>query len=449
MIKNVKIFIFLILFVLANCSFDNKTGIWSGDEKEKRRIGELHKEQKDILEVVKIYSSEDTFRKEISASSEINLTQAITNDSWTMSGLNSQNFQGHLYLQGINNTFLKKKIGKNKFSISRIMLSPLIFKDYIYFSDDTGSVFKINKAGKIVWKKNIYRKIYKKIYKKLNFKIYKNKIYVSDNIGFIYSLNIDNGDLYWIKNHGVPLKSNIKVYDQKIYLINQDNRIICLSTKDGSKIWDVRSIESFIKLQNFLSLAITKKGDLVLLSSSGDLIKINSKNGRVYWSLNATGNLYAHDTDFFKSSNIVIDKNAILFSALKSIYSYNLADGTLNWKSDLDATSNLIIDKETIFLVTENGFLVSLDKTSGEIKYSTNVLKILKKKKRSTKISGFILGSNNIYSVTLNGFLIVSSAKTGKNKNFKKIGDNISTSPSISNGELFILTDKSKIFCLN
>ena len=309
---------------MTNCSFDNKTGIWSGDKKEKRRIEELHKKQKDILEVVKIYTSEDTFKKEIFASSEINLTQAATNDSWTMSGLNLQNFQGHLYLQGINNTFLKKKIGKSKFSISRIMLSPLIFEDYIYFSDDTGSVFKINKAGKIVWKKNIYRKIYKKIHKKLNFKIYKNKIYVSDNIGFIYSLNIDNGELYWIKNHGVPLKSNIKVYDQKIYLINQDNRIICLSTKDGSKIWDVRSIESFIKSQNFLSLAITKKGDLVLLSSSGDLIKINSKNGRVYWSLNATGNLYAHDADFFKSSNIVIDKNVILFSALKSIYSYNL-----------------------------------------------------------------------------------------------------------------------------
>jgi len=89
---------------------------------------------------------------------------------------------------------------------------------------------------------------------------------------------------------------------------------------------------------------------------------------------------------------------------------------------------------------------VILDKDSGEIIFSTNILKILKKKKQKTKITGFIMGSGKLYSVTLNGYLIVSSATTGKLEYFKKIGDPIASSPIISNGKLYILTDNSKIF---
>ena len=40
--KNKNIFFFLLLILLVNCSFDNKTGIsksiWTGKEEEKKRI---------------------------------------------------------------------------------------------------------------------------------------------------------------------------------------------------------------------------------------------------------------------------------------------------------------------------------------------------------------------------------------------------------------------------
>ena len=88
---------------------------------------------------------------------------------------------------------------------------------------------------------------YKKIYKNLAFTIYKNNIYISDNIGLIYAVNADTGKIVWVKNHGIPFKSKIKISDDRIFLINQDNRILSFSTKDGSLIWSVRSASSFIK----------------------------------------------------------------------------------------------------------------------------------------------------------------------------------------------------------
>ena len=98
MIEKIKYLIFfLILTLFANCSFDNKTGIWSGTEEEKRRISELEKEQKRKIEVVKIYSSENLYSKEISAVNNISLTEPKTNSSWKMAGLNLQNFIGNIH----------------------------------------------------------------------------------------------------------------------------------------------------------------------------------------------------------------------------------------------------------------------------------------------------------------------------------------------------------------
>ena len=80
---------------------------------------------------------------------------------------------------------------------------------------------------------------------------------------------------------------------------------------------------------------------------------------------------------------------------------------------------------------------------------SSNILKILKRKKQKTKVTGFIMGSNKIYSMTLNGFLIVSSVVSGTPESFKKVGGSNISPLIINNGKLYILTDKSKILVLN
>ena len=444
--KKKNLIFFLIFILLVNCSFDNKTGIWSGSKKEKRRISELEKEQKQTKVVDYIYSSKSVYSKEISLTKKISISNPRKNLSWRMSSLNQQNFLGNIYLSGIDNIFLKKKIGKNKFPISKIISSPLVFENNIIFSDNNGTIFNINQNGEINWKKNIYKKIYKKVYKNLVFSIYQNNIYVADNIGFIYSIGLNNGKLVWIKNHGIPIKSNIKIYKNKIFLINQDNRILCFNTKNGSKIWDIRSVPSFIKLQNFLSSAISKQGDVIAINSSGDLFKVNANNGKIDWSLNTLESTLAHATDFFKSSEIVIIDDNIIVSSKSSLFSYNLNTGYTNWKQEVSSIGAPIIDGKNIFILTDNGYFVIMDKDTGIIISSTNILKILKKKKQETKITGFIMGSGKIYSVTSNGYLIVSSPVSGKVEYFKKIGDPITSAPIINNGKLYILTKNSRIY---
>ena len=442
--------IFIIIFALTNnCSFDNKTGIWGEGAKEKKRISELENNQKEIIKVEKIFSSDEYFSKNILLRENLVLTKARKNSAWEMPNSNYQNYLGNIYLPGIDNIFLKKKIGKNKFSLYQNITPLLVFKNNIFFSDDTGTIFYVDEKGKIIWKKNIYKKAYKKIYKNLVFSISGNNIYVADNIGFVYSISINGGNLLWIRNYEVSIKSNIKVYDNKIFLINQDNKIFCLNASDGSMIWNLLSISSFIKSQNLLSVSITNEGDLVAITSSADIYKINSQTGNILWSRNTAETLYTDASDFFTSSEIVVTENEIIFSSGSNTYSLDSETGSTNWKQDVSSIATPVINGKSIFIVTEYGYFIILDKSTGEIISSSNILKILKKKKQSTEIKGFIMGSGKIYSTTLNGFLIVSSASTGKAEYFKKIGSANISPLIISNGKLYLLTEKSKILVLN
>ena len=440
---------FIILLLLNNCSFDNKSGIWSGEEDERTRIAELENEQNQIIDVTKIYSSKKNFSQEIALSKNITLPSPQKNEYWKTSSYNNQNLLGNIYLSGTDNIFLKKKIGKNKFSLSKVTTSPLMIGENLIISDDKGTIYYIDQYGKINWKKNIYKKIYKKIYKNLNFVINKNNIFVSDNIGFIYAIDLYNGKILWIKNHGVPLRSNIKIFNNKIFLINQDNRLFCLNAKDGSKIWDVRSISSFIKSQSLLSLAISKFGNVIVITSSGNLLKVKGNNGKIYWSVNISESMLIDATDFFETSEVVIAGNEIIFSAGTSTYSYDLKNGYSNWERQIKSIDAPIIIGENVFIVTENGYFVIIKKETGKIISSTNILKILKKKKQKTKVTGFIIGSGKLYSVTLNGYLIISSASTGKVETFKKIGSSVTSSPIIADGKMYILSEDSKLFGFN
>ena len=167
------------------------------------------------------------------------------------------------------------------------------------------------------------------------------------------------------------------------------------------------------------------------------------------WSFNSLGSTLAHASDFFKSSDIVIADENIIFSTESSIFSYDLNNGYVNWQRDVSSVATPIIDKENIFIVTENGYFVIIDISTGKIISSTNILKILKKKKRNTRIVGFVMGSNKIYTVTQNGYIIISSAITGKVENFIKVGASITSSPIISDGKLFLYTNTSKIIGFN
>ena len=122
MIKKNKLIFFLMLILLNNCSFDNKTGLWKDSENEKRRISKLEKEQKQIIDTEEIYSSKNIFSKEVVLVRNITLSKPKKNSLWMVSNLNNQNYLGNIYLPNIDNIFLKKKMAKTNSLCQKLLL---------------------------------------------------------------------------------------------------------------------------------------------------------------------------------------------------------------------------------------------------------------------------------------------------------------------------------------
>ena len=56
--------------------------------------------------------------------------------------------------------------------------------------------------------------------------LFENNLIVSDNLGYLYSINIETSEINWAKNYGIPFKSNIKIDNQNIIILNQDNKYL-------------------------------------------------------------------------------------------------------------------------------------------------------------------------------------------------------------------------------
>ena len=140
-----------------------------------------------------------------------------------------------------------------------------------------------------------------------------------------------------------------------------------------------RHFSSFIKTQHFLALAISKQGDLLTLNSAGDLLKAQASNGNILWAFNTTVATLIEDTDFFKSSDIVIYENDIIFSTTTSVSSYNLDNGIVNWKEEIGSKNTPIISGNNVFIITDNGYFVNLDRKTV---YITNVVNFRPPKNR-------------------------------------------------------------------
>ena len=114
------------------------------------------------------------------------------------------------------------------------------------------------KDEKINWKYNFYKKRFRNSPKDLNISIKNENLIVSDNFGYIYNLNKNNGKIKWAKNYNVPFKSNIKIDNDNIFLINQDNKFYIISAKTGKQILDLETFPSLLKTNTKTNVSLDK-----------------------------------------------------------------------------------------------------------------------------------------------------------------------------------------------
>ena len=182
-------------------------------------------------------------------------------------------------------------------------------------------------------------------------------------------------------------------------------------------------------------------------NSMGDISSIDINSGELIWQTPTQSNLVFDQSFFLKTSDIISDKNALYFSNNKNeFYSLDIQTGSLIWKQEIDSDLRPTVIGDYVLTVSTDGYLIIIEKKSGNIIRINDVFNSIKPKKRSiVKPVGFIVGIDNLYLTTNQGRLLVIDIVTGKTKSTIKVDNNKISRPIVVNQDLFIITDNSII----
>ena len=423
------IILILSLFLLNHCSFNENSRIWKDKEKNlesKKNIKKVFSEEKKI-------SSE--FNQEL----KLDLTKIKTNNRIidNKNNYGSQNYGG-----------LVKKIGSYKFGkfeeIKQLDFKPVFLDNGLIFFDKKGSIIRYNNNQKVLWKKNHYSKAEKKQKPKLNFVLDAENLLVTDSIAKYYSININSGELNWSKNNTYPFNSDIKKYKNKIFVIDYKNTLRCYEIKTGNECWNLKTEDSFTISNSKLSLIIVD--DLVVFSNSiGDITAVDIETGLIIWQLPTQSSSIINETYNFKISKLVSDGSSIYFSNNRNeFYSVDFKNGIINWKNEISSSITPVITGNLIFTVSEEGYLLVIEKNKGNIIRVTDLLKNYKiKKRKDIKPVGFAIDDTTLYLTNSDGKMILADLSIGNIKTIEKVSGDFVSRPFIFNQNLFVIRNGS------
>ncbi len=426
---NKLIYSLIILFFLNNCSLKDKSVLWKKNNKESEP-------KKNIS---KIFSEEEKIVIEFNKTLNLGLSNIKSNKKVFDKNNNygSQEYTGEL-----------KKTDIYKFSklnqINEINFYPIFLEDGIIFFDKKGTIIRYNQKNKILWKKNHYTKAEKKLSPKLNFIVDNDNLLIADDISKYYSINLNSGELNWIKNNIYPFNSEIKKNKDRIFILDYQNTLRCFKIINGSECWSLQTEDSFTLSGIKYSLIINN--NLVIFSNSiGDITAVDEKTGLISWQLPTQSSNIINKTYNFKNSKIVSDGNSVFFSNNKNeFYSIDAKTGTTNWISKINSTITPIIIDNLIFTVSEEGYLYVIEKKEGNIIRISDIFINYKEKiRKNLKPVGISIGNLKLYLTISNGDIIVSDLNSGSVVNTKKIGRRLISKPFIYNNSLFVVRNGS------
>jgi len=414
-----KFFLYLfLLLILSSCGLS------------KKEIEDQNKNLKIIFEKSK------PIKKELNSNLKIKLTKLTKGEAFLGNNTNSV---GNINFEtNFNKTSSYKFSAIKEFNFNQ---PELIFTndESIVFFDAKGSIFKINKDLKEIWKVNHYSKKEKKLKPIIYFALADKKIIVADNLSKIYLINLNDGNLIKSIKSNTGFNSNIKVSNDRFLIVDFDNTIRCFSIKNGLELWNFDTENPFIKSKKKLSLVI--KGQIVFfINNTGDVTALNINNGSLFWQTPTQSNVIYQDAFTLENSNLVFANDSIYFSNNKNeLFSIEARTGIVNWKQTVNSSLMPTIIESMVFSVSNEGYLFVIDSKNGNIIRITDMLKNIENKKNKIKPTGFVIARNKIYLSLNNGRLIKADVTTGIEENIYKLSNSKILRPNVFGNNMYLL----------
>ena len=437
-------YLIISFFLINNCSFDNKTGIWTGSDQITKKENNSKQNTEFIFKKQNIKISEI----DLSTEQTIKIDKPKNYNEWSQRYQNKSN--------NINNvTFLNEGNYQklSKISNTRVNKNILVYKNNLFFSDSRGNigVFSL-RENKLLFKYNFYKKKLKKFKKEIKLLVKENTIIAVDNFGYIYSIDYKQKKIVWAKNFLIPFRSNLKIINETLFVSDEKNKVILINIKNGDKIDELYTQPSQAVSDFESNLAIDNNNNLLFMSTSGILYSLNFINNK---SINWIINFKQESEIIYKGNPIIVSNDKIIISSKDNISLINV-NGAKIW--DLNIKSNLspIVSGNMIFTVNKDNYLILVNKNTGQIIFSKNIYSLITEefqknlKRKIKKISHIYLTGNKLLLISENSYFIEVNLKNIINVNsIKKNPFKISSDVIFYDKKMVFINKSNRIYKVN
>ena len=275
------------------------------------------------------------------------------------------------------------------------------------------------------------------------------KVYITTGVGEVAALDAASGKQLWKVKPAGPLRGSPTIAFGLVFVMTQDNQIHALNAEDGTSGWN-QSASSGQTGVFGVGAPAAGQGTVVAGFSTGELIAYRYENGRQLWadalartSLSTTvGVLTDIDAD------PIIDRGRVYALGQGGrMAAYELTSGQRIWELNLAGISTPAIAGEWIFTLTDDAKLLCIARTTGKVRWMTQLARYKNEKKKKNAIywTGPVLAGDRLWFANSNGQVYSAAVGDGSIALLAELKSPITLAPVVANGTLYVLDDSGKI----
>ena len=275
------------------------------------------------------------------------------------------------------------------------------------------------------------------------------RIYATNGAGDAAALDAKTGALVWRVRPGGPLRGAPTVANDNVYVVSQDNQLFALNPADGATRWSGSGAVEIAGIFGASSPAAAQ-GTVVAGFSSGELNAYRYENGQNLWqdALART----SISTSVTQLSDIdadpVIDGGRVYAVGQGGrMVAIELITGQRVWEINVAGIATPWVAGDWIFVVTDDAQLLALSRTTGGIRWMTQLTRYRDVKDKKGRIDwvGPILAGDRLVLANSVGQIVYVSPTDGRVQTTQQTGMSVSLQPIVANNTLYVLHDNGQL----
>ncbi|PCI97943.1 MAG: hypothetical protein COB14_08440 [Alphaproteobacteria bacterium] len=437
MLKNKTVLTVFSIMALSSCS--SVSGMFEKDEAPK-----LEGERISVLELQK------TLKPDIALGDELNIMTPPSwiNTSWPQAG----GYPNHsMQNPSLSNTQLERvwtaDIGSGSSNDLPLTAQPVVANNIIYTLDTDSRLSAFNvQNGKTLWETDVEKADEDESVISGGISYAHNLLFVTNGYDEVLAVSPENGDIQWRKRLPAPSRAAPTVIGGRVFVPTIDSRLVALSAKDGTSLWEYTGIGETTGLLGAASPAANS--DIVVpVFSSGEVTALRVENGSVAWSDNlASVRRYGGGLESLSDIRAmpILDKGVILsISFGGKLAAIDERTGTRIWQREISGSQTPWIAGNTIYVLSSNAQLIALNMSNGTILWIEELERFEDLDDREDPIywSGPVMASGRLIIAGSHGYFLEVDTQNGQILHTTRTKKNVQISPIIANDTLYLLSE--------